>query len=103
MSRLKSARGASTGAGTNPKQPAAKPTRGATAKGGAAKAAPGKAVKGAKTAPVSGSRGRPGILVQKPKSDIFVVLLGVSLAAILLGTLALFLVFNRYPSLTPPM
>lgn len=97
MSRLKSARGASA---TNPKQPAAKPVRGAASKG-AAKTA-GKPVKGAKPSAVTGGRSRPGVLVQKPKSDVFVALLGVSLGAILIGCLILVLVLNQYQwQLTP--
>ena len=93
MSRLKSARGAS---GTNPKQPAAKPTRGAAAKGTAAKGVAGKPVKGGKPSAVAGVRGRPGVLVQKPKSDVFVVLLGIALGATLVGSLILALVLNQY-------
>lgn len=37
-----------------------------------------------------------GVYVQAPKSDIYVVLLGISLGAILLGCLLLALVLNRY-------
>jgi len=40
--------------------------------------------------------GRPGVLVQAPKSDIYVVLLGVSLAAIVMACLLLALMLNRY-------
>jgi hypothetical protein len=39
---------------------------------------------------------RPGVLVQSPKSDIFVVLLGVSLGAIVLGCLLMTLLLARY-------
>jgi hypothetical protein len=39
---------------------------------------------------------RPGVLVQSPKSDIFVVLLGISLGAIVLGCLLMFLLLSRY-------
>ncbi len=40
---------------------------------------------------------RPGgVLVQSPKSDIYVAILGVSLGAIVLGCLLLILAFNRY-------
>jgi hypothetical protein len=40
---------------------------------------------------------RPGgVLVQAPKSDIFVVLLGVSLGAIVLACLLMLLMLNRY-------
>jgi len=34
--------------------------------------------------------------VQAPKSDVFVVLLGVALGAMILGCLLMFLVLNRY-------
>jgi hypothetical protein len=36
------------------------------------------------------------VVIQSPKSDIFVVLLGISLGAIVLGCLLLTLVFSRY-------
>ena len=39
---------------------------------------------------------RPGVLVQAPKSDIYVVLLGVSLGAIVLACLLMALMLNRY-------
>lgn len=53
----------------------------------------------ARTAPAGGAR---GVYVQAPKSDIFVVLLGISLGAILLGCLLLGLVMNRYNFKTKP-
>ncbi|APW63427.1 hypothetical protein [Paludisphaera borealis] len=37
-----------------------------------------------------------GVLVQAPKSDIYVALLGISLAAILIGCLLLILLLGRY-------
>lgn len=37
----------------------------------------------------TGSAGGPGVFVQKPKSDIYTVLLGISLAAILMAILCL--------------
>lgn len=40
--------------------------------------------------------GRPGVFVQTPKSDIYVVMLSIALGAILLGSLLLALVMNRY-------
>jgi hypothetical protein len=40
--------------------------------------------------------GRAGVFVQKPKSDIYVVLLGVSLGAVLIGCLFLILKMNQY-------
>jgi hypothetical protein len=39
---------------------------------------------------------RPGVLVQAPKSDIFVVMLGVALGAIVLGCLLMLLILWRY-------
>jgi len=39
---------------------------------------------------------RPGVLVQSPKSDIFVALLGVALGAIVLSCLLMFLLLWRY-------
>jgi hypothetical protein len=40
--------------------------------------------------------GRPGVFVQAPKSDIYVAMLGVSLAAILIATLLMVMLFSRY-------
>ncbi len=39
---------------------------------------------------------RPGVLVQSPKSDIYVVMLGIALGAILLASLLMALLLNRY-------
>jgi hypothetical protein len=39
---------------------------------------------------------RPGVFVQAPKSDIYVAMLGVSLAAILIATLLMVMLFSRY-------
>jgi hypothetical protein len=39
---------------------------------------------------------RPGVLVQAPKSDIYVALLGISLAALVLACLLMLLMLNRY-------
>lgn len=44
----------------------------------------------------SAPAGARGVYVQSPKSDIFVVLLAISLGAILIGCLLLVLVWNRY-------
>lgn len=41
-------------------------------------------------------RGGRGVYVQQPKSDVFVVLLGVALGAMLLGCLFLALKLNQY-------
>jgi hypothetical protein len=39
---------------------------------------------------------RPGVFVQAPKSDIFVALLGISLAAIVLASLLMVVLFSQY-------
>ncbi len=39
--------------------------------------------------------GRPGVFMQAPPNDIYVAMLGVSLGAMTLGSLLLFLVYNR--------
>jgi hypothetical protein len=39
---------------------------------------------------------RPGVLVQSPKSDIYVALLGIALGAILLSCLLMAMLFGRY-------
>ncbi len=39
---------------------------------------------------------RPGVFVQAPKSDIYVALLGISLASILMATLLMVLLFSQY-------
>ena len=58
-------------------------------------------------APARGAQNQRGVYVQAPKSDIFVVLLGVALGAMFIGCLLMFLVLNRYgfsrkvTSLTP--
>ena len=48
---------------------------------------------GVRAAPTGGGR---GVYVQTPKSDIYVVLLAISLGAILLGSLFLLLEWNKY-------
>lgn len=57
-------------------------------------AKPAKPARGARPAPAAARGGR--VLVQTPKSDVFVALLGVSLGAILLGCILLVLLLNRY-------
>ncbi len=42
------------------------------------------------------SGGRPGVFVQAPRSDIYVGLLGLSLAAIVVACILLALIMNRY-------
>jgi hypothetical protein len=68
LSRQKSGRGASPAAAKAPKR-------------------------GAAAAPRGGAR---GVYVQAPKSDIFVVLLSISLGAIFIGCLLLLLVWGKY-------
>ncbi len=48
----------------------------------------------ARSTPAAG--GGRGVYVQSAKSDIFVVMLGIALGAILLGCLLLILTMNRY-------
>ena len=43
-----------------------------------------------------GGAGGRGVFVQTPKSDIFVVMLGIALGSIVLGCLLLLLLLNRY-------
>jgi hypothetical protein len=58
--------------------------------------------RGAKAAPAAtpaarpAASRRPGVLVQAPKSDIFVAMLGVALAAILLACLLMVIILWRY-------
>ena len=49
-----------------------------------------------RSAPRTASAGGRGVYVQAPKSDIYVVMLAISLGAILLGCLLLGLVMNGY-------
>jgi hypothetical protein len=52
--------------------------------------------------PAQRGGGGRGVYVQKPQSDVFVVLLGVALGAMLLGCLFLALKLNQYGfSVTP--
>ncbi len=60
-----------------------------------AKAPAKPAARAARGASASAAAGR-GVFVQKPKNDIFVVMLGIALGSILLACLLLFLVWNRY-------
>lgn len=39
---------------------------------------------------------RPGVLVAAPKSDIYVAMLGISLAAILIATILMTIIFASY-------
>jgi hypothetical protein len=39
---------------------------------------------------------RPGVLVQSPKSDIYVVLLGISLGAIVISCILMIIMLGRY-------
>jgi hypothetical protein len=40
--------------------------------------------------------GRPGVFVQTPKSDIYVVMLGIVLGAMIIGCLLMVLILSRY-------
>ena len=77
MSRVKSAREGKAG----------KPAKGAAAKAGRSAAPAAKRPTAA---------GRPGVFVQKPRSDIYVALLSIALGAILFGCLLLALQLNTY-------
>jgi hypothetical protein len=67
------------------------------------------------SAPAASSRSaapaarRPGVLVQSPKSDIYVVLLGISVGAIVISCILMLILFSRYEfktkaaSLSPPV
>jgi hypothetical protein len=52
--------------------------------------------------------GRPGVFVQTPKSDVYVVLLGIALGAMIIGCLLMVLILKSYEfkfkvsALTPP-
>jgi hypothetical protein len=39
---------------------------------------------------------RPGVFVQAPKSDVYVALLGISLASIVIATLLMVLLLSQY-------
>jgi len=66
-----------------------------SARGANPKAA-AKAAKAAKAKAPARASGRPGVFVQTPKSDIFVVMLSVALGALVLGCLLLALIMNSY-------
>jgi hypothetical protein len=89
MSRLRSARGPTSGTGTGTSKTAR-----------AAK--PAKAPKVSAT-PTAARTARPGVFVQKPKSDIYVAMLGVALGVTFLATILLALLMNRYEwKVNPP-
>ena len=67
----------------------------------ASRAAAGRPAAG-RPAARSTTAGARGVYVQSPKSDIFVVLLAISLGAILIGCLLLALVMARYDFKTKP-
>jgi hypothetical protein len=58
--------------------------------------------RGSSAAPSSSTRSapagprRPGVLVQAPKSDIYVALLGVALGAIMLSVILMIILWSRY-------
>ena len=39
---------------------------------------------------------RPGVLVQSPKSDIFVAMLGIALGAIVIACILMIILFSKY-------
>jgi hypothetical protein len=55
-----------------------------------------------RTAAARGGTRTGGVFVQTPRSDIFVVMLAIALGAIVLGSLLLVLVLNRYGFQTKP-
>ena len=83
MSRQSSGRGAKVAKSAKP----AKPAKGAKAAKGTS----------ASRSTATARTGRPGgVFVQTPKSDIYVVLLGISVGAIVLGCVLLALLLNQY-------
>lgn len=44
----------------------------------------------------SAPSGRPGVFVPTPQSDIYVVMLGIALGAMIIGCLLMILILNRY-------
>ena len=56
----------------------------------------GRGTKPARGKAAAPARGAGRVMVAKPKSDVWVALLGVSLGAIILGALLLVLVLNKY-------
>ena len=47
-----------------------------------------------RSSPAAGRR--PGVLVQSPKSDIYVAMLGISLGAIIIACILMTLIFSKY-------
>jgi hypothetical protein len=47
-----------------------------------------------RSAPAAGRR--PGVLVQSPKSDIYVAMLGISLGAIIIACILMTMIFSKY-------
>lgn len=86
MSRPRSARGPTSGTGSSKATKAAKPAKSAKVS----------------ATPTAARASRPGVFVQKPKSDIYVAMLGVSLGVILLACILLALLLNRYSWQTTP-
>ena len=39
---------------------------------------------------------RPGVVIQSPKSDIYVAMLGIALAAIVISCILMLMIFSRY-------
>lgn len=59
---------------------------------------PRSSTRGSATPAARGARpgGRPGVFVAKPRSDVYVALLGVALGSMILATLLLVVIFSRY-------
>ena len=48
-----------------------------------------------RSSPAAAAR-RPGVLVQSPKSDIYVAMLGIALGAIIIACLLMTILFSKY-------
>ena len=47
-----------------------------------------------RSAPAAGRR--PGVVIQTPKSDVYVAMLGISLGAIIIACILMVLIFSKY-------
>jgi hypothetical protein len=47
-----------------------------------------------RSAPAAGRR--PGVVIQSPKSDVYVAMLGISLGAIVIACILMTLIFSKY-------
>lgn len=55
-----------------------------------------RSARGANAPAAARAGGRPGVFVQAPKSDLYVVMLSVALGAMLIGCLLLVLIWKQY-------